>query len=239
MADWQGEFGDEYTNRNKPDVGKRVSFFETLAPYQIESAFEVGCNSGANLLALREAIGCEVEGCDINNHALALAEENHLTVYYEDAGELDHAPDEYDLVFTVGVMIHLNTPKLIRCMKEMNRVSNGLVMFLEYEGNDIEVPYRGNRGALIKRDYGGIYQELFPEAILIDTGFLPKEMGFDDVTYWVFYDSGYSASTYGLDPLPWQSVSAGEREVIAATLTGTVGAVRVDRPSFSRNRSGE
>ena len=228
-ADWQGEFGKRYTARNNPSIDKRAGFFGTLAQYEIDSVFEVGCNVGTNLEAMKRVLDCSVAGCDINNDALAEAESRGLEVYWEDAADLDHASDEYDLVFTVGLLIHLNTPELIRCMKEMNRVSNGLVMFMEYAGDDIEVPYRGQRGALIKRDYGGIYQALFPGAVLLETGFLPKEMGFDDVTYWIYYDIGDSASAYGVEEVAWESDQESERSLLAASLTGEVGAVRIDR----------
>ena len=226
-ADWQGNFGDDYTLRNKPDVELRSEFFSGLAPYGIESAFEVGCNVGTNLRAMKKALGCDVAGCDINNSALEVAEEEGLEVYYEDATDLDHESDEFGLVFTVGVLIHLNTPEMIRCMKEMRRISKGYIMFMEYKGNDIEVPYHGERGALIKRDYGAIYQALFPEAQLMETGFLPQEVGFDDVTYWVFYDSGDSPSAYGIEPFTWESDENSDGQILAATLTGTVGAKRV------------
>jgi pseudaminic acid biosynthesis-associated methylase len=227
-ADWAGEFGDEYTDRNQ-DLPDRTEFFNTLKPYQITNVFEVGCNIGTNLIAIRDALGCDVSGCDINDKALDRASEEELLVYWEDATDLDHGCDEYDLVFTVGLLVHLNTPELIKCMREINRISSGLVMFAEYEGDDIEVPYRGNRGALMKRDYGGIYNALFPDAVLMDKGFLPREMGFDDVTYWIFYDSGDSTSAYGLNEATWEGNAYSDGQIIASSLTGQIGAVRADR----------
>ena len=235
MADWSGEFGDAYTGRNSPDARLRAEFFTTLSKWDIDTAFEVGCNIGTNMIAVEEGLGCEVSGCDINEKALEKASDIGLEVYYQDATDLDHSCGEFDLVFTCGVLIHLNTPQMIRCMKEMHRISTGLVMFMEYKGNDIEIPYRGQRGALIKREYGDIFQALFPEAELMETGFLPKEMGFDDITYWVFYDTGDSTGAYGIDKVPWKSDEESNGEVIAATLTGEIGAVRVDRQYNSGN----
>ena len=234
MADWAGQFGDEYNDRNAPDIDIRAKFFkriieETLSGWFIDSVFEIGCNVGTNLLAIRGSTDCQVSGCDINDSALQKADQHGIEVFFEDATDLDHESGEYDLVFTAGVQIHLSTSDMIRCMKEMHRVSTGLVMFLEYKGNDIEVPYRGHRGALVKREYGDIYQALFPGAELVETGFLPKEMGFDDVTYWVFYDSGDSSSAYGIEEVPWESDARSDGEIVAASLTGEIGAVRVDR----------
>ena len=42
-------------------------------------------------------------------------------------------------------------------------------------------------GVLVKRDYGRIYQDLFPDLVLREEGFLTmEEHGFDRVTYQVF-----------------------------------------------------
>ena len=237
-ARWGGLFGDEYTDRNQPSAEKRAEFFKIFASYDVKSAFEVGCNVGTNLEAMALATGAEVYGCDINNKALGIADAAGFEVYWEDATDLDHMCAEYDLVFTVGVLIHLNSPAMIKCMKEMHRVSGGLVMFAEYEGDDIEMPYRGNRGALIKRDYGGIYSALFPEAVLLERGFLPREMGFDDVTYWVFYDSGDSTSSYELDPVARESNERSDGQIVAASLAGTIGAVRADRLNYCGHGAG-
>ena len=230
-ADWEGNFGDDYTERNL-EIADRSEFFKSLDPYNVRSALEVGCNVGTNMEYLKE-MGCEVAGVDLNAHALNIADKKGLEVYYGNANDLDIASDEYDLVFTVGVLIHLNTPDLIRAMQEMRRVSRKFVMFAEYYGDDIEVEYHGERGALIKRDYGGIYRALFPEAQLVEKGFLGKEQGFDDVTYWIFYDVGDSASTYGIDEVAWESNDGSERSDVAFASTGTIGASRVGR----RNRS--
>jgi hypothetical protein len=48
------------------------------------------------------------------------------------------------------------------------------------------VPYRNQGGALFKRNYRRIYQEMFPELRLLRQGFLSRDEGWDDITYWVF-----------------------------------------------------
>ncbi|MCB0964777.1 MAG: hypothetical protein KDA98_15995, partial [Acidimicrobiales bacterium] len=50
-----------------------------------------------------------------------------------------------------------------------------------------DVHYRGHEGVLVKRDYGRLYQDLFPDLVLREEGFLTmEEHGFDRVTYQVF-----------------------------------------------------
>ena len=45
--------------------------------------------------------------------------------------------------------------------------------------------YRGEEGALFRRDYGGLFREMFPELVQIDSGFLSRNDGWDDVTWWL------------------------------------------------------
>jgi hypothetical protein len=72
-------------------------------------------------------------------------------------------------------------------MSEIVRCSNKYVLCGEYFADEVtEVPYRGETGALFKRDYGAYYLELFPNLRLVKEGFLGKEHGWDDVTWWLF-----------------------------------------------------
>jgi spore coat polysaccharide biosynthesis protein SpsF len=72
-------------------------------------------------------------------------------------------------------------------MAEMVRTSARWVLMGEYFAADTtEVPYRGHDGALFKRDYGAIFVELFPEWMPAGTGFLSRDEGWDDVTWWLF-----------------------------------------------------
>jgi hypothetical protein len=68
----------------------------------------------------------------------------------------------------------------------MVRCSRRWVLCGEYHAEyTVEVPYRGQEGALFKRDYGRLFLELFPDLTLRDQGFLGRDDGWDDVTWWV------------------------------------------------------
>jgi hypothetical protein len=72
-------------------------------------------------------------------------------------------------------------------MSEIVRCSRRYVLCAEYCADQLtEVPYRGQEGALFKRDYGSLYAEIFPELRLADRGFLSRADGWDDVTWWLF-----------------------------------------------------
>jgi hypothetical protein len=93
----------------------------------------------------------------------------------------------FEMVFTMGVLIHQPTEALEEVMAEIERCSSRYILCAEYFAETLtEVPYRGIDGALFKRDFGGLYQELFPGLQQLERGHLSRADGWDDVTYWVF-----------------------------------------------------
>jgi len=189
---WSGEFGDDYVERNKAASEGRRPFWEhVLGAIEAGSALEIGCNVGGNLRWLAELLGAEnVAGVDVNERALEVvrSEVPGVDARVASARELPFADDSFDLVFTTGVLIHQSPDELPRVMDEIVRCSRRYVLCGEYRADELEeVPYRGQRGALYKQDYGRLYQERFPQLRLLEEGFLPKSEGvWDDVTYWVF-----------------------------------------------------
>ena len=188
---WGGEFGNEYVQRNIEAAKPRAPFWnEILDQVQVARVLEVGCNVGGNLVWIAERIGAQnVYGVDINRTALA-----HLRTRIPDVNAL-HAPARtlpfrdgfFDLAFTMGVLIHQPPETLPLVMSEIVRSSRRYVLCGEYFAPDpTEVAYRGQTGALFKRDFGAYYQQLFPELRQRATGFLGKDRGWDDVTYWLF-----------------------------------------------------
>jgi hypothetical protein len=110
-----------------------------------------------------------------------------VNALWSPARELPFRDRLFDLVFTIGVLIHQPETTLPIVMAEIVRCSRRYVLCGEYYAEQtIEVPYRGATKALFKRDYGRIYRELFPELRLLKQGFLSRNEGWDDVTYWVF-----------------------------------------------------
>lgn len=189
---WAGEFGDEYVDRNANAEEGRQSFWAALlAEHDIGSALEVGCNVGANLRWVAEALGPEhVGGVDVNRKALERLAERIPGVdgRHAQAGQLPFDDESFDLVFTMGVLIHQPTEGLRDAMSEIVRCSRRYVLCGEYFAEeDVEVPYRGQEGALFKRDFGNYYLSWFPELTEVARGFLSKSDGpWDDLTYWVF-----------------------------------------------------
>ncbi len=188
---WAGEFGDAYIERNRAAWEKRGTFWqEILAEVAARNVLEVGCNVGTNLRWIAAHLASQhVYGVDINLKAL---EELHRTLpgvnaLWAPGRELPFREHWFDLVFTMGVLIHQPDSTLPLAMAEMVRCSRRYVLCGEYYAEQTtEVPYRGQEGALFKRNYGRIYQELFPELELRRQGFLGRDQGWDDITYWLF-----------------------------------------------------
>jgi pseudaminic acid biosynthesis-associated methylase len=191
---WSGDFGNAYIDRNRATGEHRRQFWtEILKAFPARRALEVGCNVGGNLRWIAENVPSGgAYGVDINPKALEelRREVNGVQALLSPARELPFRDRWFDLVLTVGVLIHQPERTLPLCMSEIVRCSSRYVLCAEYfSETTVEVPYRGQAGALFKRDYGRLYAELFPDLALRKQGFLGKAEGWDDVTYWVFEKS--------------------------------------------------
>jgi pseudaminic acid biosynthesis-associated methylase len=189
---WAGGFGDDYVDRNaQAGEGRQPFWSQLLEGREVHSALEVGCNVGANLRWLAEALGQEnVAGVDINQKAVAQLSEQlpAADLRVSPARDLPFDDGAFDLTFTTGVLIHQPLEELPRVMAEIVRCSRRYVLCGEYYAEElVEIPYRGQEGALFKQDFGALYQREHPELKTVDTGFLPASDGvWDDITWWLF-----------------------------------------------------
>jgi pseudaminic acid biosynthesis-associated methylase len=151
---------------------------------------EVGCNIGANLECLQELVpDRNIWGIEVNERALQQLRSRlpGVNALWGVGRDLPFRDCRFDLYFTMGVLIHQPAESLLTVMSEVVRCSRRWVLCAEYFAEDtVEVPYRGPSGALFKRDYGRIYRERFPHLRERKRGFLGRDAGFDDVTFWVF-----------------------------------------------------
>lgn len=191
---WGSQFGDDYVERNAAAGENRGPFWQALCTeFKIQRVLEVGCNLGGNLRWLAESLPPQnVFGIDVNRKALQQlhADVPQVNALWSPARELPFRDRWFDLVFTMGVLIHQPESTLPLVMAEIVRCSSRYILCGEYySAETVEVPYRGQEGALFKRDYGRIYQELFPELQLRKKIFLSRDQGWDDITCWIFEKS--------------------------------------------------
>jgi pseudaminic acid biosynthesis-associated methylase len=189
---WAGGFGDAWIERNGRDFDARGAFWTGLLErFPARSALEVGAAHGENLRHLSRVIEPHaLWGLDINQASLDAMQKvaPGVNACWGVARSLPFRDGLVDLAFTVGLLIHQPDSTLPIVMSEIVRCSRRFVFCGEYHADEpTDVHYRDHEGVLIKRDYGRLYQELFPELALREEGYLTmEEHGFDRVTYQVF-----------------------------------------------------
>ncbi len=175
---WAGDFGNEYINRNMQNEflpGRLALFANVLRrTNKIASVIEFGSNVGHNIIALQSLLPkAELSAIEINKTAAdALAEIQGLKIYQQSI--LDFQPDYLrDLVFTSGVLIHINPNELNSVYDLLFSTSRRYICLIEYyNSTPIEISYRGHRNKLFKRDFAGEMLDKFPSLQLVDYGFV-------------------------------------------------------------------
>lgn len=170
---WVGEEGDAYTARCRIDWQARMPFWKDIITLTgARSVYELGCNAGWNLSAIRRCYpDVQVSGGDINQESLLQAASAGLTIDYRRA----------DLSFTAGVLIHVPPEHLENQMQAMIKNSYYWILAIEYESEEEEeIEYQGEMGLLWKRPYGDLYIDMGLE--LVKEG---AAEGFDNCHYWL------------------------------------------------------
>lgn len=182
---WLGGFGDEYTQRNQVKWRERVPFWKrVIAIAEPTMAYEIGCNAGWNLRALRETSpGMSLGGIDVNTQAASLARAAGFDVVRATLKEMNlEFRFPADLVFTAGVLIHIPPDQLAESMQKIVSLSARWVMAVEYEADEeTEVEYRGHAARLWKRPFGRLYMDM---GLKLLAKFENPE-GFDRCTAWL------------------------------------------------------
>lgn len=193
---WEGKFGDDYAERNRGAnwVASNAALFSKVFARtgKLKSVLELGSNIGLNLLAIRQLLPeARLSAVEINMKA---AEELKRGIPDADVRlgsifDFSAEGETWDLVFTKGVLIHIN-PDMLPCVYEiMHRHSARFLMVAEYYNpKPVEVPYRGETGKLFKRDFAGELMDKFPGLSLVDYGFVyHRDPAFpqDDATWFL------------------------------------------------------
>lgn len=192
---WTGDFGNQYTARNRDEPNFRATIWRALLPRHCESVLEVGANVGHNLEAIASFSPAEIYACEPNDLARQeLMErlndcgcENHITA--DTADRLSFPDGGVDLVFTCGVLIHIDGGRLLPSMREIHRVARRWIICAEYHAAEERmIPYRGQDNALWLRPYGKLWRKNFPDLRQVWTPLLFEKdvTGLDDVTVWMF-----------------------------------------------------
>lgn len=191
---WAGSFGDEYALRNRGQsiIASNTALFTSVLRKAtgVESVLELGANIGLNLQALRGLLpDAELSGLEINPSAFEKLESVERVKAYN-GSILDFSIDyKRSLVFTKGVLIHINPNSLSDVYKTMYEASSRYICVAEYYNpTPIEIPYRGHSGKLFKRDFAGELMSMYDQLELVDYGFVYHRdslFALDDITWFL------------------------------------------------------
>jgi len=183
-AVWDGDFGAAYTERNTFDlagledhyltlygVGRRAMNDDFVGDLDRASRIlEVGCNTGNQLLCLRDMGFEDLTAVELQDYAITRARARlpGVEIRQASAFELPFADASFDLVYTSGVLIHIAPTDLPRVMAEIHRVAQRCIWGFEYYEQDFaEIPYRGHATLMWKGPYARAYLDTFDDLKLL------------------------------------------------------------------------
>lgn len=194
-AFWEGDFGNEYADRNRGTgwVAANLALFSRIFAdtRSVQNVLELGSNIGLNLMAIRQLLPtAKLSAVEINKKAVTELQTNVPNVDVHLDSILEFQPmGSWDLVFTKGVLIHINPDKLPVVYDLMYRASSRYVLVCEYYNpSPVEISYRGHSSKLFKRDFAGDLLSRFSDLKLVSYGFVYRgDPNFpqDDMTWFL------------------------------------------------------
>lgn len=190
---WSGDFGDEYIQRNISEnlLASNIHFFSkalsNVNPIP-KNILEVGANIGMNIKALRSIMPyVNFSGIEVNKKASEILLETGCNVIQGSIEEVE-INEQFDLVLSKGVLIHLNPANLDLVYSKLYKWSCKYILIAEYYNpTPIQIDYRGHKNKLFKRDFAGEILDKFPELKLTAYGFAYHRSNFpqDDITWFL------------------------------------------------------
>ena len=187
---WSGQFGREYTDRNAAtanDMNKLYLKSYGISRTEMNVKFlgemdrsmrilEVGANVGTQLHLLQQLGFMNLHGIELQPYAVEIAKRVRpgINIVQGNAFDIPFKDDEFDLVFTSCVLIHIAPQDHFKIMDEMNRCSREYIWGFEYFAPEIEkINYRGHEDLLWKADFASIFSRQHPELKPVKISHLP------------------------------------------------------------------
>jgi pseudaminic acid biosynthesis-associated methylase len=174
---WATDFGNDYPSRNEGEkmISCNLALFSKIFKNcpSIQSAAELGCNIGLNLIAInRINKQLKLRGYEINVNAAKTAREANIAeIVNTTVVEPLNANTTFDLTFTKGVLIHINPEMLQAVYQNLFDLSNQYILVCEYYNpTPVSIDYRSHKDRLFKRDFAGEMIKRY-DLKLIDYGF--------------------------------------------------------------------
>ena len=184
METWGGCFGKEYTDRNALTLDELGNLYKGrfgITRTEMNSKFiggfdrdmkilEVGSNIGNQLLCLQEMGFNNLYGIELQGYAVELSKSRtkRINIIEGSAFDIPYKDSYFDLVFTSGVLIHINPSDIRMPVKEIYRCAKEYIWGFEYYGDKYtEILYRGHKDLLWKTDFAKLYCEQFSDLELV------------------------------------------------------------------------
>ncbi|MDX2212941.1 MAG: methyltransferase domain-containing protein [Oculatellaceae cyanobacterium bins.114] len=188
---WEGQFGNDYTQRNDVLWEQRQPFFATVLSktFGVKTICELGANRGHNLEAIAHlSSNFELTGVELNPSALASLKAIP-TVNAVHSSIQEFQPNQtFDLVFTCGVLIHINPDDLPLVYQKIFDLSSRYILINEYfNPAPVELSYRGHSEKLFKRDFAKEFIDQTQHVSVVDYGFLWQQVNpsWDNTTWFL------------------------------------------------------
>jgi pseudaminic acid biosynthesis-associated methylase len=193
---WKEKYAKEYISKNSNyslEGGIKCWAKMLERADRIETVLECGSNIGKNIGLLNHVLPSAAKSIiEISPDAFKVVTSKYELEHSFNGPiiESSFGATQFDLVFTMGVMIHIHPDDLLANMQKVYDYSNRYVLIGEYfNRTPVMIEYHGEKDKLFKCDFGKMFMQHFPVK-LVDCGFLwghlYDEAGFDDITYWLF-----------------------------------------------------
>lgn len=181
---WRNYHGFRYVVHHMAEnwQSTRTPFWEMLLQFvpDCRSILEMGCNIGANLKAINKLNPeIQISGIEINQHAVdVLRQSNVGEIHCGSILEADLG-NTFDLVFTRGVLIHINPAELPRVLHNMAKHSQKYVLIYEHYSPTLVQPKgyarrvkggEAGEGYQFWQDYSGAFSALYPDWTVVQHG---------------------------------------------------------------------
>jgi len=193
---WANTYAADYVKKNSDFdslTGEKAWKEMLLKTDSISTVLECGCNIGRNIKFLNNVLPRAKKSIiELSKPAynFVINNEEIQNSFNGSIIESELNGHTFDLVFTMGVLIHIHPDNLLENMQKMFQYSRKYILIGEYfNRTPVMIEYQGQQDKLFKRDFGKFFIENFDVSI-VDYGFLWGHIydnaGFDDVTWWLF-----------------------------------------------------
>ncbi len=184
LSKWIGQFGKKYTVRNACSLKtldalymKNYGVSRTKLNYEFLDKLsrnirilEVGSNIG-NQLQLLQVMGFKyLYGIEPMEYAVELSKKRTkgINIIQGDSFDIPFKDGYFDLVFTSGVLIHINPKNILKAIEEISRCTKKYIWGFEYYSQKYQqINYHEESELLWKADFPQMYIDTVPNINII------------------------------------------------------------------------